>query len=76
MERSRLELQRRREQMDKDHQPEYEQELLLQLNIVKAKLSDLKARWPAHSLQAKMVAELEDLEDERDRILNLIPNHK
>ena len=32
-----------------DHQPEYEQELLLQLNVVEAKLADLKARWPYHS---------------------------
>jgi len=55
-----------------DHQPEYEQELLLQLNVVEAKLADLKARWPYHSVQAKMVSELEDLEEERDRILHSI----
>ena len=58
--------------MDDDQQHDYEQELLLQLNVVEAKLTDLKARWPAHSVQAKMVAELEDLEEERDRIVHLI----
>lgn len=58
--------------MDNDQQHETEQELLLQLNIVGAKLTDLKARWPYHSVQAKMVAELEALEEERDRILHLI----
>lgn len=58
--------------MDDDQQHEYEQELLLQLNVVEAKLADLKARWPYHSVQAKMVAELEDLEEEGDRILHLL----
>lgn len=58
--------------MDYDQQHETEQELILQLNIVGARLTDLKARWPYHSVQAKMVAELEDLEEERDRILHLI----
>jgi len=48
------------------------QELLLQLNVVEAKLVDLKARWPAHSVHVTMVTELEDLEEERDHILNLI----
>jgi len=37
-----------------------------------AKLADLKARWPHHSVQAKMVAELEDLEEERDRLRGLL----
>jgi len=58
--------------MDDDQQFKYEQELLLQLKVVETKLTDLKARWPAHSVQAKMAAELEDLEEERDRILHLI----
>lgn len=58
--------------MDNDQQLENEQELILQLNIVEAKLTDLKARWPYHSVQAKMVAELEDLEEERIRIQHLI----
>lgn len=58
--------------MDDDHQHENEQKLLLKLNVVEAKLTDLKARWPYHSVQAKMVAELEDLEEERDHILKVI----
>jgi len=58
--------------MDDDQQHEYEQELLLQLNVVVAKLADLKARWPQHSVQAKMVAEQEDLEEERDRLRGLL----
>ena len=58
--------------MDNNQQHEDKQELLLQLNVVETKLADLKARWPAHSVQANMVAEREDLEEERDRLLNLI----
>lgn len=58
--------------MNDDQQHEYEQELLLQLNVVEAKLVDLKARWPSHSVQARMVAELEDLEEERDRLRGLL----
>jgi hypothetical protein len=58
--------------MDDEHQHENEQKLLLQLNVVEAKLKDLKARWPYHSVQAKMVTELEDLEEERDHILKVI----
>ena len=58
--------------MDDDQQHDYKQELLLQLNAVAAKLADLKARWPYHSVQAKMVAELEDLEEERDRLRGLL----
>ena len=49
-----------------------EQELILQLNEVEKKLTDLKARWPFHSVQPKMVAEREDLEEERDRLRHLI----
>ena len=60
--------------MDDDQQHENEQELLLQLNVVEAKLEDLRARWPAHSVQGTMVAELEDLEDERDRLRALLPS--
>ena len=58
--------------MDNNQQHSDEQELLLQLNVLDLKLSDLKARWPAHSVHATMVAELEDLEEERDRVLQLI----
>jgi len=62
--------------MDDDQQHEYEQELLLQLNVVEAKLADVKARWPYHSVQAKMVAELEDLEEKRDHIKLIIRNRR
>lgn len=58
--------------MNDDQQNEHKQELLLQLNVVEAKLADVKARWPFHSVQAKMVAEREDLEEERDRIIHLL----
>ena len=58
--------------MDDNQQPKSEKELLLQLSVVEAKLEDIKARWPAHSVHATMVAELEDLEEERDRIVHLI----
>lgn len=58
--------------MDDDQQHEYQRDLLRQLNVVEAKLADLKARWPYHSVQAKMVAELEDLEEERDRLGGLL----
>ncbi|MDP4127477.1 MAG: hypothetical protein Q8912_11100 [Bacillota bacterium] len=60
---------------DKKRVPEKQldqQELLLQLNEVEKKLADLKARWPFHSVQPKLVAEREDLEEERDRLLGLI----
>jgi len=66
------EQQRRRKQMDNDRQHENKQQLLLQLNVVEAKLVDLKGRWPYHSVQAKMVAELEDLEEERERLRGLL----
>ncbi|OLN32788.1 hypothetical protein [Desulfosporosinus metallidurans] len=49
-----------------------QQELLLQLDAVEKKLADLEARWPFHSVQPKMVAEREDLEEERDRLLGII----
>jgi len=58
--------------MDNNQQHEDEQKLLLQLTVVEAKLVDIKARWPAHSVHASMMAELEDLEEERDRIVRLI----
>jgi len=58
--------------MDNDQQHEEKQGLMLQLNDVEAKIADVKARWPAHSVHAKMVAELEDLEEERDRLLHLL----
>ncbi|AFM42158.1 hypothetical protein Desaci_3261 [Desulfosporosinus acidiphilus SJ4] len=49
-----------------------QQEILLQLQDVEKKLADLKARWPFHSVQPRMVAEREDLEEERDRLLGIL----
>jgi len=46
--------------------------LMLQLNDVEEKLADLKARWPFHSVQPRMVAEREDLEEERERLLSML----
>lgn len=60
--------------MDDNQQHEMEQELLLQINVVETKITDLKARWPAHSVHGSMVAELEDLEEERDRLRGLLPS--
>lgn len=34
---------------------------------VEAKITDLKARWPAHSVPISMWQELEKLEDELDK---------
>jgi len=47
-------------------------ELEFQLDAVERKLAELKARWPFHSVQPKMVAELEDLEEEKERLLHLL----
>lgn len=62
--------------MDEKDQPQsiQQQELRLQLNEVEEKLADVKARWPYHSVQPKMVEEREDLEEERDRIIHLLNN--
>ena len=60
---------------DKNQAQEWQlkrQELQLQLNEIENKLADLKARWPYHSVQPKMVAEREDLEEERERLLKQI----
>lgn len=43
-----------------------------QLGEVERKLADLKARWPYHSVQPKLVAEREELEEERERLLVLL----
>lgn len=58
--------------MDEKEQRIDRQELMLQLNDLENKLADLKARWPFHSVQPKMVAERENLEEERERLLRLL----
>jgi len=55
---------------EKGH-PIEQRELLRQLDEVEKKLTDLQARWPYHSVQPKMVAEREDLEEEREHLLRL-----
>lgn len=47
-------------------------ELMLELNSVDEKIAELKRRWPYHSVQAKMVADLEDLEEEKAQLLNVL----
>ncbi|KLU66174.1 hypothetical protein DEAC_c15730 [Desulfosporosinus acididurans] len=49
-----------------------QQEVLQHLKEVEKKLIDLRARWPFHSVQPRMVAEREDLEEERDRLLGIL----
>lgn len=39
-----------------------------QLRRLEARLADLKARWPAHSVRPAMWMELEDLEEEVSRL--------
>jgi len=43
-------------------------ELRAQIKALEKKLADLKLRWPAHSLKPAMMVELEDLEEERERL--------
>ena len=64
--------QRRIRKMNKNQQDKPEAELELQLNVVEKKLAELKSRWPFHSVQPKMVSDLEDLEEERERIRGLL----
>lgn len=47
-------------------------ELEMQLIVVEKKLAELKARWPSHSVQPKMITELEDLEEEKERLQRLL----
>lgn len=47
-----------------------------ELKKIEAEITDLKARWPAHSLKPAMLSQLEDLEEERDRLKDLISNEK
>lgn len=47
-----------------------------QLQKIEEELEDLKARWPAHSLKPAMLSQLEDLEEERDRLKLLFEESK
>jgi len=47
-------------------------ELETKLAEVEASLLDLQARWPAHSVKPALLAELEELEDERERLQRVL----
>ena len=38
-----------------------------EVSEIEAKIADLKARWPAHSVPISMWQELEELEDELEK---------
>ena len=54
--------------MDGDKETAHENEIKLQIRAVEIKITELKSRWPYHSVQPRMVVELEDLEEERERL--------
>lgn len=39
-------------------------------------LSDLRARWPAHSVKPEMIIQLEDLEEEIENLQKLLDEDK
>ena len=47
-------------------------EIMAKINELEANLSDLKKRWPAHSLKPDMFAQLEALEDELEYYKKLL----
>ncbi|KLU63405.1 hypothetical protein CEB3_c02190 [Peptococcaceae bacterium CEB3] len=51
-------------------------QLEAKLQEVEDQLQDLKARWPAHSLKPAMLSQLEDLEEERDRLKDLLAGRR
>ncbi|CAA7602210.1 Hypothetical protein DEACI_2883 [Acididesulfobacillus acetoxydans] len=51
-------------------------QLEAKLREVENQLQDLKARWPAHSLKPAMLSQLEDLEEERDRLKDLLAERR
>lgn len=65
-------MDKKEQRISGNEQPIDSQELILQLSIVEKKLADVKARWPFHSVQPRMVAEREDLEEERERLRSLL----
>lgn len=62
----------KKEQQIDEKEQQRDQQIMIQLKNVEEKLADLKARWPFHSVQPRMVAEREDLEEERERLLCLL----
>ncbi len=47
-------------------------EWLSKLESLEEQLVDLRSRWPAHSLKPAMLIEFEALEEERDRLRDLL----
>lgn len=47
-------------------------EWISKLEGLEDQLLDLRSRWPAHSLKSAMLIELEALEEERDRLRDLL----
>ena len=47
-------------------------EWLTKLEGLEDQLAELRSRWPAHSLKPAMLIELEALEEERDRLRDLL----
>lgn len=43
-----------------------------ELHELQKSLEDLKKRWPAHSVKAQMIEEMERLEEEIDRLKKLL----
>lgn len=48
------------------------EQLNKKLQEIEFQIKDLKDRWPAHSLKPSMLLQLEDLEEERDRLKRLV----
>lgn len=46
------------------------------LDVLQKELADLKLRWPAHSLKPAMLIELEELEEEIDKLQQLLGKNK
>lgn len=49
---------------DESSSDEPETERLEQIEAIRKRLADLKARWPRHSVPPAMLQELEELEDQ------------
>jgi len=45
------------------------------LHELEKHIADVRARLPKHSVPAAMILELEDLEDERDRLLRFLESN-
>lgn len=48
----------------------------VKLQKLQLSLSDLRARWPAHSVKSEMIIQLEDLEEEIANLEELLREYK